>query len=188
LNGKPLSQWIQQLRSENRGLQLRAARALTEAPENLRPTIVPLLIPVLKSERENDRFVAAQVLGSYGPGARPAVPSLLPLLSDMQFERNRAAAAKALGQILKDAQPDEEVEKVTQALTRKINEEWDAYSDVRREAVYAIGMIGPAARSAIPKLTRALTDVDPVHKLGGERRFVRAAAPWACGRMGATGG
>ncbi len=179
--GKKLSEWVQQLRSDNRGFQVRAARALAEAPEELRATIIPKVVPLLASDRENDKFVAAQVLGEYGPAARSAVPDLLPLLQGTQFERNRAAAAKALGQILKDAELSEEVEKVAELLAAKFNEEYDKYSDVRREAVYALGMIGPAAKKIIPKLTRALTDF----KLYSEEHFlVRKAAAWATGRMG----
>ncbi len=140
-----------------------------------------MLIPLLKSDRENDRFVAAQALGEYGPAARAAIGDLLPLLQSAQFERNRAAAAKAFGQILKDAAPSEEVDRVAEALAAKFNEAYDAYSDVRREAVRAIGMIGPAAKRVIPKLTQALTDFK-LHSR--EHRLVRQAAAWTCGRMG----
>jgi hypothetical protein len=186
IDGKSLSDWIKQLRSDNRGLQLRAAKALAAIPSNAIPQAVKALIPILKSERENDRFAAAQTLGEYGPLARAAVPYLLPLLEGTQYERNRAAAAKALGQILKDAQPDEEVEKVVSALTRKISDDYDPYSDVRREVVRALGMIGPAAKSCIPKLTRVLSEGS--HGLGStqdqEYRLVRRAAAWTCARMG----
>jgi HEAT repeat protein len=181
IKGRPLSRWLKQLTGSNRGLQVRAARALSKAPAELHEKIVPKLIPVLRSERENDKFVAAKVLGDYGPAARSAVPDLLPMLKGTQHERNRAAAAKALGQILKDAKPDDEVEKVTQALTSKFNEEYDQYSDVRREAVRALGMIGPAAKSCIPKLTRALTDFA---KHSEQHQMVRQQAAWTCGRMG----
>ena len=92
VQGKPVSEWITQLRSENRGLQMRAARALSEAPAEARPALVPLMIPLLKSERENDRFVAAQVLGECGPLARPAVPELVPLLKGTQFSRSARAS------------------------------------------------------------------------------------------------
>ena len=181
LDGKPLSTWVKQLRSDNRGLQLRAARTLAAAPVDLHARIVPLVIPVLKSERENDKFVAAQVLGECGPAARATVPHLLPMLAGTQYERNRAAAAKSLGQILKDAQSSEEVDKVVDALAAKFNEDYDKYSDVRREAVRALGMIGPAAKKCIPKLTRALTDFVLYSK---EHQMVRQQAAWTCGRMG----
>lgn len=181
LQGKSVSEWISQLRSDNRGLQVRAGRTLAEAPVELRPAIIPQIMPLLKSERENDRFVAAQILGEYGPSARIAVPDLLPLLKGTQYERNRAAAAKALGQILKDAEPSEEVNKVAEALASKFNEDYDPYSDVRREAVRAIGMIGPAAKCVIPKLTRALTDFKKYSK---EHQMVRQQAAWSCGQMG----
>ncbi len=181
LKGKPLSKWIAQLNHSNRGLQVRAARTLSEAPKELWAKVIPQLIPLLGNERENLRCWVAQVLGNYGPEARAAVPGLLPLLEGTQFERNRAAAAKALGLILKDAKPGKEVEKVAQALSEKYNEEYDKYSDVRREAVRAIGMIGPAAKTVIPKLHRALIDY---RKYSREHQMVRQQASWACGRMG----
>jgi hypothetical protein len=184
LDGRPLSQWVKQLRSENRGLQLRAARALASAPADLRAAIVPRVIPVLRSERENDKFAAAQVLGEYGPMARLAVPDLLPMLEGTQAERNRAAAAKALGQILKDAKPDDEVEKATQALMAVFD---DRYSDVRREAVTACGTIGPAAKSCIPLLPKRLVDRSLAEHPWieqAERALVERAAAWTCGRMG----
>jgi HEAT repeat protein len=183
---KPLGEWMKQLRSDNRGFQLRAARALAEAPTNARPQIVAQVIPVLKSPRENDKFVAAQVLGDYGPVARAAVPDLLPMLKGTQYERNRAAAAKALGWIFKDATADKELDEVVDALTSKISDDYDKYSDVRREAVQALGMIGPAAKKAIPHLVRVMTHFcDGVgSSQDQEYRLVRRAAAWTCGRMG----
>jgi HEAT repeat protein len=136
---------------------------------------------MLGHKRENLLCWVAQVLGSYGPEARPAVPGLLPLLEGTQFERNRAASAKALGLILVDAKPCEEVEKVAQALSEKYNEEYDKYSDVRREAVRAVGMIGPAAKKVIPKLHRGLIDY---RKHSREHQMVRQQSAWAAGRMG----
>jgi hypothetical protein len=184
LDGKPLATWMKQLRSETRGLQLRAARTLAEAPTNLHAQLAPVVLPLLKSERENDRFVAAQVLGEYGAAARAAVPDLLPLLQGTQYERNRAATAKALGQILKDAPPSDETEKVTQALVTAFD---DGYSDVRREAVNACGLIGPSAKACIPALAKRFGDrglaAQPWLEQA-ERALVERAAVWTAGRMG----
>ncbi len=182
LQGRPLSEWIAQLMDTNRGKQVRAARALSEAPEEIRPAIIEKLRPILASERENDRFVAAQVLGDYGPAARAAAPDLLPVLQGTQFERNRAAAAKSLGQILKNAKPSEEVEKVAEALVAVFN---DKYSDVRREAVYACGMIGPAAKACVPHLPDRFNDTEWLKD--AECFLVRRAAAWTAGRMGEHG-
>ncbi|MBA4388182.1 MAG: hypothetical protein C0404_09390 [Verrucomicrobia bacterium] len=178
IDGKPLSQWLGQLRGENRGLQVRAARALAEAPTNARPKIIEQVIPILKSERENDRFVAAQVLGEYGPGSRLAAPDLLPMLEGTQYERNRAAAAKALGQILKDAKSDAEVEKVAQALVAGFD---DKYSDVVRECIQACGMIGPAAKVCIPRLGGILQSTKYYYP---DNFLCWDAAASTCGRMG----
>ncbi|MBA4388756.1 MAG: hypothetical protein C0404_12295 [Verrucomicrobia bacterium] len=172
---KPLSELLKQLRSENRGLQMRASQALSAAPTNLHARIAPQVMPVLKSDRENDKFVAAQILGEYGALSKGAMPDLLPMLEGTQYERNRAAAAKALGQIFRDAQPGPEVDKVTDALCRKFSDDPDSYVDVRRESVYACGRIGQSAKKCIPKLAAGLTDREIA---------VRRAAAWTCGRMG----
>ena len=172
---KPLSELLKDMRSKNRGDQMRAARALSEAPTNLHARIMPQVIPVLKSERENDKFVAAQVLGVYGPIARSAVPDLLPMLKGTQYERNRAAASKALGQILKDAKSDKEIDEVTTALIEAFK---DQYPDVRREAVTACGMIGPAAKACIPKLAPLLNESQ------GAPCGQSVAAAFTCERMG----
>ncbi|MFC1672293.1 HEAT repeat domain-containing protein [Planctomycetota bacterium] len=178
IKGKPLSKWIEQLRGTNRGLQMRAAQALSAAPTNLHSRIAPQVIPVLKSERENDKFVAAQVLGVYGPVSRTAVPDLLPMLGGTQYERNRAAAAKALGQILKGAEPSDEIEKITQELIRLFD---DKYMDVRREAVTACGMIGLAAKSCIPALPKRIGDAAAGNSITREAGKYEV---WACGEFG----
>lgn len=182
IKGRPLSHWTKQLRSRNRGRQLRAARVFSQAPEDARPAVIKRLLPILESERQNDRFVAAQVLGKYGPIARTAVPNLLPMLEGTQFERNRAAAARALGQILKDAKPSDQVEKVAEALIAVFD---DTYSDVRREAVRACGMIGPAAKACVPHLPERFNDTE--WQKDAECFLVRRAAAWTAGRMGKHG-
>jgi len=175
IKGKPLSRWMKDMKGENRGLQLRASRALTEATAEQVPKIVPELIPLLGDARENTRLPAAQILGEYGPAARAAVPQLLPLLEGTQFERNRAASAKALGQILRNANSSPEVDGVVKALIPRFT---DKYQDVRRESVRACGMIGPAAKACIVHLTPPLTE--PIPTCFGVRR----EAAWTCGRMG----
>ncbi|MFC1672252.1 HEAT repeat domain-containing protein, partial [Planctomycetota bacterium] len=63
----------------------------------------------------------------------------------------------------------------------KFNEDYDQYSDVRRESARAIGMIGPAAKVAIPKMTKGLLDFK---KWSAEHTMVRHESAWTCGRMG----
>jgi HEAT repeat protein len=182
IQGKPLSQWLQQVQDSNRGLQMRAARALAAADPKDIPAIVPSLLPLLAADRENSRFPVAQVLGDYGPAARAAVPHLLPMLQGTQYERNRSAAAVALGQILKDAEPSDEVERVTLLLVAAFT---DKYSDVRRESVRACGMIGPAAKSCLPALPPRFEDTEWLKD--AECFLVRRAAAWTAGRMGKHG-
>lgn len=176
IDGKPIKEWVKQLTEENRGLQVRAAKTLAAAPVELRSQIVPIILPLLKSERENDRFVVAQTLGEYGVLSKAAVSDLLPMLKGTQYERNRAAAAKALGQILKDAKFDKEIDEVTAALIEAFK---DSYEDVRREAVTACGMIGPAAKACIPYLAPLLKEPP-----GSQYNLVSAATARTCERMG----
>lgn len=178
INGQPLAKLIETIQSSDRGAQVRAARALAEAPVELHVKLVPFLLPLLKSERENARPWAAQALGCYGSVARAAVSDLMPLLQGNQYERNRAAAAKALGQILKGAESCEEVDKVTVELVRLFD---DKYMDVRREAVKACGMIGLAAKACIPSLAKRIGDAaagDSTTRAAGKE------AVWTCGEFG----
>jgi HEAT repeat protein len=180
LKGKPLSHWLKKLEDKNRGFQMRAARVIENAPEELRPKIVPKLIELLKSKRENTKFPAAQALGKYGPVAKDAVPHLLPMLEGTQYERNRTSAAVSLGQILKDSKSSEQIDKVVAALIKGMK---DQYSDVRRECARACGMIGPAAKAFLPGVVPLLQEHKPgVDKYEGYP--VRLAAAWAVGRMG----
>ena len=55
IGDKPLSQVIKQLRSDNRGLQLRAAQSLAKAPAEYQAQIVPQVIPVLQSDERAGR-------------------------------------------------------------------------------------------------------------------------------------
>ncbi len=181
IKGKPLSRWISQLRGSNRGLQVRAARALREAPEAVRAGIIPQIVPVLKSTRENDRFVAAQIVGQYGVPAKAAVPGLLEMLKGTQYERNRSAAAKALGRILKDAPDSEEIENVTQRLIPLFK---DAYPDVRREAVKACGMIGKAAKVCLPYLVKPLGYSVGTASGDAPLLLIRRSTAWTLSRMG----
>ena len=96
------------------------------------------------------------------------------------------AASNALGQIRKDAQASDEGENGTLGLMKGCS---DNYSDVRREAVKACGMIGPAAKSCIPSLPILFDDVKHHGKpvggpSGAEMYMVHSAAVWTAGRMG----
>jgi len=153
LKGKSISHWLKQVDHTNRGLQVRAGKALSEAPEELQDILIPKLIPLLKAKRENTRPWAALALGEYGPKSKAAIPDLMPMLKGTQYERNRAAAAKALGQILKGAEPGEIVDEVVKEMIRLFD---DKYLDVRHEAIKALGMIGMSAKACVPKLEKVI--------------------------------
>ncbi len=181
IGGAKLSKILKDIQSMNRGIQVRAAKKLSEAPPESADAVIPKLIPLLKAERQNVHAWVALALGNFGAKSKVAVPDLLPLLEGTQFERNRAAAAKALGQILKDAEPSEEIEKVTKALVAKFN---DQYPDVQRESVRACGMIGPAAKSCIPHLDGKLKGFTGGNWNRDAATLVREQAAYTCMRMG----
>jgi HEAT repeat protein len=117
-------------------------------------TISPLA-EALVDEDAFVREVAARNLSDFGPQARTALPSLIKAMGDPASEV-RFYAAEALGNVGVGS------EVVVDALTRGIDDE----EDVRIMVVRALGRIGPAAASSVPKLKAILGEAN----LQGELR------------------
>lgn len=177
----PLEQWILQLSSFNGAMQRRAAQVLVAAPKELHGKIIPPVVSVLHSTGRE--FYAAQVLGECGPAANAAVPDLVALLArplvangtslapPEQWMSGHAAAARALGQILRSAEVGAQVSEVTKALIRVFDDTWP---DARREAVTACGMIGPAAKDAVPAIrSKCLTSPDSAVRKAAEEALIK---------------
>ena len=80
-NGRPLSYWKQQLKSNEMIARYRAAGVLREVGPKAR-IAVPELIDCLHDEEVHVVVVSAHALGSIGPDAREAIPDLEKLMND----------------------------------------------------------------------------------------------------------
>src|SRR5262245_11249736 len=145
--GKPLSGWLEQLRSGKTLDRRRAAATLWAhiSPEDR--AAVPALIKALTDEDAQVRSQAAAALGEIGKEARPAVPALLKALNDPAV---RARAVSALGSISPErATAPALIEAIKNPATR-----------ASAMTVLALGRFGPAAKAAVPALIDAVKDKD----------------------------
>jgi HEAT repeat protein len=83
-----IDQLIQQLRSNDSNVRLRATFAL----ERISESAIPSLIPLLKDADRSVRWAAAEALGSMGSSAKAEIPSLIPLLKDENRDVRSVAA------------------------------------------------------------------------------------------------
>jgi len=128
--------------------QVHAVRALA----NIGTPAVPALVKVCADTNAEMRCGAAKALGRMGPNAKPAVPALLKLTQDPN-PLVRGFVAPALSRI------DPGVTGVIPALAVLLT---DNILSVRHSAVRALGECsGPAARSAVDALEKALEDKRP---------------------------
>ncbi len=168
--GKPLSAWLQRLRSGNEKEREEAAVTLDESIGPAGKAAVPALIEALKDSNTAVCSRAARALGKVGPGARAAAPALVALVKDRKKDFiTRTNAARSLGQVGAEAPT------VVPALVAALQ---DKGGPVRAAAANALGDIGPAARDAVPALRKAAREGD---------LFVASAAAAALGRVGKPG-
>jgi HEAT repeat protein len=139
---------------------------------------------------------SVEVLALIGPAARIAIPRLLGIMKDKSgYEEVKVAAARALGRIGRgDEAVTAELQEVLRSATdshvrgvvaralgelkcvacikalRRFLEDEDSW--IQEDAAYALGKIGPAAREAIPELSRLLASPDESLK------FQAALALW----------
>ncbi len=120
---------------------------------------VPALVEAIGREGLYGRLRSVQALGRIGPGARESVPALAETLNTDEDRAVREASARALGRI-----GDKE------ALTALVGALRDRTPEVRGASAWALGLIGPDARAAVPALTGlALNDSSrPARKVADE--------------------
>lgn len=171
------------LQSENGLVRVGAATALYRIdPKQHRDRALPVLIAALKADDEVAAD-AAQALESIGGDAAPALPELLRQLAHddpaVRCQVGHALAAlksdastARLQAALKDATPLQKVG-IAYALAKQNPEDiprWQAAlseglrhasPDVRQQAVWAIGQLGPAGRPLAPDLVRVLSKLNP---------------------------
>jgi HEAT repeat protein len=97
------------------------------------------------------RLAGVTALAAFGPLARDAVPVLVKVVLSKDDDDMRVGAIRALEMIGTDAAP------AIPALITVLSQGTDR---VRRAAAVLLGKFGPAARSALPALRRALNDPD----------------------------
>jgi HEAT repeat protein len=128
------------------GVRAAAVRALLRAgPQPA--TEVGALVDDLQSEVDVVRFHAAVALGDLGPAGRPAVPDLISASLRDEEPAVRVVAATALWKI------DRNGPLALHTLTRALD---DANELVCWVAAEGLGLMGAAARTAVPALRQAL--------------------------------
>ena len=109
---------------------------------------VPGLITILDHENFHYQYFVCRILGAIGAEAQAAVPKVIERLQNGAPSVRRHAAL-ALGKIGVSSGQE-----VVDALAAALS---DPLAPVRQDAAVALGELGPAARSAAPKLVEALT-------------------------------
>lgn len=128
---------------------------------------VPWLIEDLQSDDLQAQMLAAEGLKEIGLGAQPAVPALVTVATSNPNPSLNGAAAGAL--------PPIDLSAARQVMAAWLPKLHDADAQTRRDAAATLGLLGPAAKPAVPALVRLLNDQDIV---------VRERATRALGSIG----
>jgi HEAT repeat protein len=151
----PLLEEMKKVKKEEQVLRWRAAIALGRIGPAAADA-VPVLAAALKEVDPAMRVAAALSLGAIGPPAKDTVPEVVKMLKE-QHSSFRFAAVAALGGFAENANSSPELLKVVvkESLPGLIEALRDEDRGVRTQAAYALGRLGPAAKDALPALTRA---------------------------------
>lgn len=187
--GKPASEWTEQLKERDPVAEEEAIRAIGElGPEG--GNAVPDLIQLLKDRNKQDVHKdAVEALGKIGPASKEAVPDIIRLLPHA-FQHGyigtvlvafRGIGQEAVPYLIESMESDTnlavrcwsarslaEIRPVSpEAIDALVRASRDKNEYVRYAAAETLGAIGPDARAAIPRITEALND---------ESQLVREAA------------
>lgn len=150
VDGKPLSIWIEQLKSPEPESRRKAAMAIGKIADKAKAAAPALMVALADSET-SVRERAAYSLGQIGPDASAGVPNLIKALGDKE-KSVRIMSAFALGRIARCE------EQAVPALARLLT---DPEERVRLSACTALGRFGARGAAAVPALVAALTDSSP---------------------------
>jgi HEAT repeat protein len=123
-------------------VRLQGAKLLGRLGPAEAKTTIPVLIELLKDPQEFTRIQAVDQLGRIGPDAKEAMPALIARLKEKGLVTNVPHALARMGS---EALP---------ALLETLNSDNAA---LRNSTVVALGTLGPAAQTAIPKLIELVT-------------------------------
>jgi len=110
------------------------------------------IIDALEDEDSEVRRMAVQALGSMGPDP-DVINALIETLGNSDSE-TASGAASELSRLYRRTQEDSK-QKILNALVKSLDDE-----NTRMSAVYAVDMIGPDAKDAVPKLVKIIGEVD----------------------------
>jgi HEAT repeat protein len=164
---------VEELRQGAPRSRLRALACL-EAMGRPARTALPGLVGLLRDQGEDVRLAAVQALGGIGPDASTALPALLEALREGRIPA--PAGLETLGRI--GARHKDVVPLLFEILTDPKKPERD-----RCAAAWALGLVGPDARDAVPALLdvlRALELADQTPERAGRRElesYVAIPAP-----------
>jgi HEAT repeat protein len=140
---------IRALKGEDSKSRLDALISLS-LMSNLSPSVLPVLLPLLKDPSPSIRSLVKETLDKVRNPSGSAIPILLPLIADQDAEV-RSTIVNVLGKMRKAASS------VVPAIIPLLK---DQDARVRSSAVEALGQMGESAKSAIPDLTPLLKDQD----------------------------
>lgn len=163
-----LSKYIQQLTEGNLQERLEAAEKIGSYGDKAKEAIPFLAQILLKDRMKEVRRAVAQALGEIGLSSQEALSIFSRSIED-EDESIREYSIIALGHQGRAARP------VIQALIKRLLK--DPIFDIRKDAAWALGEIGPEAKEAIPHLVEALQD---------EFEFVRREAIESLSKIGAN--
>ena len=120
---------------------------------------MPALTDLLSDPTFNHRLQAAHALGKIGPEAKAAIPALVDTLYDPTTSV-AVAAAMALSQMRPEAVP-------------AVLATWSQEESFHRPfVIQALGLLGPAAKAATPRLIEALANTYPVIQKAAEESLL----------------
>jgi len=167
--GRPLSTYVQQLKSASKTNRAEAVRAIGAFGEDASAIAVKTAAAALTDPDPDVRSAAAWALSQMSAAGAPAIPALDKALTDVN-PRVRCLAAVALrsmGPKAVDAVP---------ALVHALS---DSAAYVRASAADAIGALGPAAKNAVLPLSERL-----MANNNGEQVYVLRSIAAALGNIG----
>ena len=169
--GADVDELVKQLQTGDNDARRAAARSLGEGGADSKAA-VPALIKALKDRDTFVRRFSAQALGEIGPDAQSAVRSLTTALDDPKKEV-RSAAANALGKLGSSG---------IAALIGILRDD-NRDTTTRRQAIDALGNLGPAGHPAVPALTDLLKEKTGKGKKKGNPSDLRVPAATALGSL-----